>query len=494
MVSPRPTPQGDVCRGRPRRIQEECEDRLSGLPEELLLDVLNRLGCVREAARTSALSRRWCNLWAELRELKFHDVRPNMLENALSQVRPKLKCLDIKVRLPEDRNRLAVARNHGARISSLLCAADRLQPVEFVFSLDRYRGSRVPVPLEVPCFERTASIHLLISRINCTLTPVGELTSLKQLTIKLGSCPANPSFLISRCPSLRKLTMDLNIMRTNNTFAIESESLEELTFSMRSRNDTVAIVIVAPELKHFIMKSEHCELAMSQSVPKLEDVLLEYTFAYPRVGFGKRWPLQSLRMATEWSDMHPTGVRVHVLTLRIYPHHDLITSEQSIAQEIARLPVTSFSVLKLHLQAGGHVFGALLLQLLRIRTSIRKLKLFLWETFPRKRMFQECSEHCDCKCYENCDCYQDPSWRNENLSLPDLEDVEIQGFGVVDDTVDVLKLLFRSAPMLKTMNIQVSDELTLNNGGQQRLENIFQANASVKCSIRVSIYYEGNSY
>jgi hypothetical protein len=53
--------------------------------------------------------------------------------------------------------------------------------------------------------------------------------------------------------------------------------------------------------------------------------------------------------------------------------------EQSFKQEVARLPVslTHFSALELHLQTEGHVFGALVLQLLRIRTIIQRLKVIL---------------------------------------------------------------------------------------------------------------------
>ncbi|TVT96876.1 hypothetical protein EJB05_57891, partial [Eragrostis curvula] len=77
LVSPPPAPRGDLRRVRPRRIQEDGdagEDRISSLPDELLLDVLRRLGCAREAARTSVLSHRWSVLWTELRELSIAAV------------------------------------------------------------------------------------------------------------------------------------------------------------------------------------------------------------------------------------------------------------------------------------------------------------------------------------------------------------------------------------------------------------------------------------
>jgi hypothetical protein len=53
--------------------------------------------------------------------------------------------------------------------------------------------------------------------------------------------------------------------------------------------------------------------------------------------------------------------------------------ERSFKKEIARLPVslTHFSTLELHLRTEEHVFGVLVLQLLRIRTIIEKLKVIL---------------------------------------------------------------------------------------------------------------------
>jgi hypothetical protein len=53
--------------------------------------------------------------------------------------------------------------------------------------------------------------------------------------------------------------------------------------------------------------------------------------------------------------------------------------ERSFKQEVARLPgtLTHFTALELHLRTEGHVFGALVLQLLRIRTTIQKLKVIL---------------------------------------------------------------------------------------------------------------------
>ena len=53
---PAPAPRGGVPRARPRRGHADREYRLRSLPDDLRLEVLARLGCTREAARTSVLS------------------------------------------------------------------------------------------------------------------------------------------------------------------------------------------------------------------------------------------------------------------------------------------------------------------------------------------------------------------------------------------------------------------------------------------------------
>ena len=52
---------------------------------------------------------------------------------------------------------------------------------------------------------------------------------------------------------------------------------------------------------------------------------------------------------------------------------------RSFKQEVARIPgtLTHFAALELHLRIEGHVFGALVLQLFRIRTTIQRLKVIL---------------------------------------------------------------------------------------------------------------------
>lgn len=134
-LNPPPPPRP---RGGPRRRLEAGgegvgeEDRISNLPEDLLLDVLSRLGCAREAVRTSVLGRQWRGLWRHLPDLRFdfdylEPFQFQLLEDLLSQVtRPEMDRLSISI---EDSD---VA---PGQISSLLRAAERLVPKNLTFRL-----------------------------------------------------------------------------------------------------------------------------------------------------------------------------------------------------------------------------------------------------------------------------------------------------------------------------------------------------------------------
>nr|TKW34764.1 hypothetical protein SEVIR_2G327500v2 [Setaria viridis] len=415
LVPSRPSaaPQGGARRGCPRRRPEEGdgggEDRLSGLPEELILEVLDRLGCAREAARTSGLSRRWRGLWTHLPVLTFDGMNPDSLGGALARVRP-------------ERNRLVIRISPGAtlsaaRVSSLLNASARIAPKELVVELDRYsRGVRVKLP---------RLIQNLASALSA-LSEAGKFAALESLA--LVPCCVDPSDLLPLCPCLRRFEAQCHYNWTLDTLEVHSESLEELVLGIQHRSSMPQHVNIAtPMLKKFMLRSYGFRFAMSFLAPKVEEFSLEMECGLSRVGFGEKW---------------------HLLWLSMRYSAAAQSFTQSFAQEIARLPVSHFSVLELRRRTEGHGFGAL---------------------------FGEC--------LKNCDCDQASNWRNEHISLPNLQVVEFEGFHGADHEVDFLKFLFQSAPMLKRLTIELSAEISPDIQGCQELCSILKANASVKCYV-----------
>ncbi|KAL6896725.1 hypothetical protein ACP4OV_007297 [Aristida adscensionis] len=456
LISPPP-----VRRCRPRRC---LEDRFSALPNDLRLDVLGRLEHRSHTiVRTSVLSSTWRNLWTELREFEFNDIDPDQLVDTLAQVKPKIKRLFIS--FSKDWTLTAV------QISSLLRAAHRLEPENFIFWADTEHSGGA---FELPCFKRATLIHMDFQRLEFTLPSSEDFPLLEQLYLRKGRVDFGA--LLPRCPRLSDLMMDYSdLPKGINIITIHSESLRQLALWFNRVSKGLIIDIRAPGLKKFALSCSPV-FNMLPLPPTLEEFSLQYNFKTSRVGFAGIWDLNHLKTVKEFSNKTGQAPLVveHVLCMTILTNRYRQLVNRSFAQEISRLAVPYFSVLVLRLRTRGHVFGPLMLQLLQIGKAIKKLKMVLLGS-----LFREC--------VQNCGCDQDSSWRNEQICLPNLQVVEIQGFKVADHELEFLGLLFRSAPMLKRVTIELSYKVSANNERYKKLQAIFEANASVECSVMESV-------
>ncbi|KAF0888836.1 hypothetical protein E2562_019347 [Oryza meyeriana var. granulata] len=124
------------------------EDRLSALPDDLLLRILAGLRCARAAAHTGLLARRWRGLWAGLPELT---------------------------------------------VASLLAAAAAVAPAELVV-----HASWAVQRIELPCFDRAASIKLDVYFVGFTLPLAGAGGFPALETLHLDNCYMDLSDMIPR--------------------------------------------------------------------------------------------------------------------------------------------------------------------------------------------------------------------------------------------------------------------------------------------------------
>ncbi|CAN6175388.1 unnamed protein product [Urochloa humidicola] len=199
-------------------------DRISGLPDDLLLHVLARLRCACAAAHASLLSCRWRGLWKHLPELTFREISPGALDAALAQVArhtelSSLSLLDIDV---PPGHRLS-----PAAVSSLLRAAARLAPAELSFvawGLPEDRHTAV----EVPCFHRTTSVKLAVWNLAVTLPEAdgGGFPFPVVEKLSIDGCSFNFGALISRCPRLRVL--EARCIDSIGTITVRSAALRPL--------------------------------------------------------------------------------------------------------------------------------------------------------------------------------------------------------------------------------------------------------------------------
>lgn len=293
------------------------EDRLSGLPDDLLILVLVRLQCAREAARKSVLSRRWAGLWKQLPELTFNGVDGDSVKAALACVtRPALELLDIRLKT-------AVAFED---VTSLLGAAEPLAPDKLIVTLEKSIDpfealEKFINPLEaheLHCLSRTTSLQITAQDLYIAPPLLGEFTSLKSLF--LHSCRIDLGALLPLCPCLSILR--ISDYWGTDAITVHSSSLEELCMDITSCNlrDVSCIDIVAPVLKKVEVEAGQANmLRVSFLAPVVEELCwwLEYDSRYPYI--------ESFMVIDEWW-LSGIGVRfegkqlsrVNILSLDIH--------------------------------------------------------------------------------------------------------------------------------------------------------------------------------
>ncbi|KAM0849477.1 hypothetical protein ACQ4PT_007453 [Festuca glaucescens] len=202
---------------------------LSSLPDEILLLVLARIGCIRAAVQTSLLSRRWRGLWSGLTDLTFRGLAPAMIEALFPHfaASPQVSTLDIG--LPRTR---IWPDTTGA--NSLLRASLLLSPRKLLFTFQPdigYDGD-----IELPCFHGSGTTSMELDTVHFGVKPLlpGEFAALESLTVN-GKITDLDSWL-NCCPRLRVLRVkcpDNYLFRITQSPARELPMLEEISLTGR---------------------------------------------------------------------------------------------------------------------------------------------------------------------------------------------------------------------------------------------------------------------
>ncbi|KAM0890501.1 hypothetical protein ACQ4PT_027028 [Festuca glaucescens] len=299
------------------------EDRLSALPEDILIYILLRLSNAAVAARTSVLSCRWRRLWALLPQLLFRfSTDPHGIRAALlSHEAPALLRLVVDLR---DASPESVA-------VWLPIAARRLYGNLFLINVARQneRGDEAAEggAFELPCFENATSIRLGLGYLGLSVPPLGLFAGLTRLfmsCIKLhGPCSLGDAVSSARCPTLQKLTVH-HAWGLGN-FAIHSDSLLEI--DLKHLHGLEQLTVMAPALKRLYViccLSKRSSIA-NISAPQL--VSLEWADHYdPRfTQLGKMENLQRLRTSAFLVyGQHDFGHKLNSISLRLLRHFELI--------------------------------------------------------------------------------------------------------------------------------------------------------------------------
>ncbi|CAM0871140.1 unnamed protein product [Alopecurus aequalis] len=472
-------------------------DLISALPDDVIILVLVRLRCTRTAVHTGLLSRRWGGLWTHLPDLIFRDVAPSSLLVALSSLGHRgVSLLDIQVpAVQEDKlssYRVSPSPRIGLRsslrrrptnyASSLLRAAARLSPAALRFNHPQHLGKPfLDVDLSA-CFRHATSIEVH-APFRSFPDPQFELPALQSLS--LSGCRVSLAILVPLCPCLHVLRVVDPFLQVDD-ITVRSSSLQKLTVENNVvKSSTGCILVEAPVLKQFTMLLRtRGDFSVSISTPQVERVSWRCFYSGSTAGLGL-WGLSAASLETQDSK----GVRgagdaphCHVLCLHIFARpfpRSYPDAELGFGTEIEKHMIIDFSGLEVHLKTREHVFGAFLLRLLgmhRIRAATRSLKIVL----QRFEMKDRCTP------LVNCSCDEPKNWRTQTISLTSLEKVEIKGFEGEDHEFDFLKLIFRCAPMLKTVALELSEGFTPRNDWCQKIHSIFMAYPSVECSFEHS--------
>ncbi|KAM0920739.1 hypothetical protein ACQ4PT_007309 [Festuca glaucescens] len=155
-----------------RRRPGGGKDRISGLPDELLHDILRRLRSAPAAARTSALSRRWRRVWAHSPDLVLGDDLIRGVEGGgtsfLDALDAALAAYSDDRAVHVDSLKITVPRTCGAnvpgrRVASWLRFASRRLAGAFYLSVPYQpwpRVNREDDELELPPCEGATEIEL----------------------------------------------------------------------------------------------------------------------------------------------------------------------------------------------------------------------------------------------------------------------------------------------------------------------------------------------
>ncbi|TVU38760.1 hypothetical protein EJB05_12146, partial [Eragrostis curvula] len=229
------------------------EDRISGLPDELLHDILVDLGSVQAAARTSVLSRRWRHVWTRIPKLILFgcDKPPaasfqTLVDAALAaHSAPAVELFRIDI--PSDGPRVPACRvAQWIRGVSQRVVGSLLVNVPWPMS----RRPRLVVDdeedLEIPACGGATRIFLkLDQRWRLRLSTAGLFAALNKLTIESARVEGSDltALVSTQCPRLKSLNLDIVILCTVSDVSMCTDSLEVLYFNVANtrRLDVVAL-------------------------------------------------------------------------------------------------------------------------------------------------------------------------------------------------------------------------------------------------------------
>ncbi|KAM3389385.1 hypothetical protein ACQJBY_011485 [Aegilops geniculata] len=420
------------------------DDRISGLSDDLLRDILLRLRSLPAAARTTTLSRRWRHVWTSIPELVIDELhvpgRPpssflRAVEGALAAYSASnVDVAALTIAVPDVR----LCRIEARRVSSWLRVASERAAGTLSLALPRSEpiahghGQEIELP---PCGRATEIALSLAGAFVLRLRPAASFAALTVLTIQSAAMDGRElgAFVSSMCPRLTDLTLRVSLVACSDV-SIRSASLRRLEFGAGCAQ---RLGVAAPMLEVLVASFLH---HAHISAPRLAEAKVQRLH---RHHFADDVPRRLRRLDITQLYLHavapPRARRFDAVDeLRLSA---LIGMEgyTSFLDDVNNLPVCQ-TVLSVSLTGDHHGFVPTMLHLLRRSSGIRKLVL---ETYTQTN--DPCSTACPCRLPEG--------YRANNMTLDSLEEIEINTFMGEDDQVEFLEMLVSRCSATRPINV-----------------------------------------